>query len=87
MASGTKQFLAMCDSFFDRFGYHVGKIMTVNRSARTNWTYVRTIGVDMRGSVPADDMRVIANAYDKGITWWTSLGAVGNYGLSNRAGG
>lgn len=86
-ASITANYAKMIDDFFTRFGYHVGRIMPVNRTARPNFTYIRTIGVDMRGSVPADDMRAIANAYDKGITWWSSLGAVGNYGLSNKAGG
>lgn len=73
------------DEFFDVYGYAQKRLMTVNRIARPHWTYVKTAGISITGSMPADDMKTIEAIYDKGITFWKHASEVGNYALDNRA--
>lgn len=84
-ASITKDYAKMIDNYFDMYGYHVGDIRPYYRNARPHWTYIKTVGVTITGSVPADDMAKICQIYDNGITWWLNGSEVGNYSLDNRA--
>jgi hypothetical protein len=65
------------------YGYaqHIRKVP--NRAVRPHWTYTKTIGCCVKGSVPADDMASICAIYDKGITFWKNGDEVGNYNLPN----
>lgn len=59
------------DEFFDAFGYATHEWMTVNIHQRSRWTYVKTAGANVDGSVPADDAKYIADCYDSGIRFWS----------------
>lgn len=93
-AQGKSQFFAgrchiprdyaiQADKFFDRFGYKSGRIMLPPRANRPHWTYVKTIGCEIKGNCPADDIKRICAIYDSGITWWRNPAEVGNYSLDN----
>lgn len=71
------------DSFFDRYGYACEEIKVPNRNVRENWTYCKTKDCNIVGSVPVDSMAKIKSVYNNGVTWWKSIGTVGNYSLSN----
>lgn len=58
------------DEFFDAFGYARKEWMTVNIHQRSRWTYVKTNGANVDGSLPADDAKFIADCYDRGIRFW-----------------
>lgn len=76
--------MAMCiDDYFTKFGYAINRIKVPNRNVRPYWTYTKTIGCTITGSVPCDDMKKICSIYDKGITFWKNGGNIGNYSLSN----
>lgn len=70
------------DMFFDVFGYQVDRVKVPNLTGRPAWNYVKTVGANMTGNVPADKLSVINECLDKGITFWHNVN-VGNYGLSN----
>ena len=48
---------------------------------------MKTIDVNIVGSVPADDMAKIKACYNNGITFWRNGNEVGNYSLDNSVGG
>lgn len=75
----------MIDGFFDTFGYGVKTLQKPMRNARPEWTYLKTAGCNLSGSVPADDMKKLVSIYDNGCTWWINGDHVGNYGLPNLA--
>lgn len=79
-----KQFAKIIDSYFDRYGYATHLTKTPNTNVRPHWTYTKTVGCTLTGSVPADDMRAIATIYDNGITFWKKGSEVGDYSLDNR---
>lgn len=67
------------DDFFSRFGYAIGRLQLPDRNARPCWTYLKTAGCTLTGSVPCDDMAKICSIYDNGITWWNNPNRVGHY--------
>lgn len=60
----------LIDSFFDRFGYAVNKIQEPERKNRKYFTYIKTLGCTIHGTIPADDEEVICRIHDNGITYW-----------------
>lgn len=71
------------DDYFTMYGYATKRLKVPNRNARENWTYTKTIGCEITGSLPADDMNKIKTIYDNGITFWNDGNEIGNYSLSN----
>lgn len=84
MASITAQYARSIDDFFTMFGYAVRRLMKPIYNARPHWTYIKTAGATITGSVPADDMKRIIEIFDTGITFWMSGAEVGHYELDNR---
>ncbi len=72
------------DDYFWMYGYATKRVKIPNRKVRENWTYVKTVGYSLTGNLPAEDERKICDIYDRGVTFWTSGDAIGNYGLPNR---
>lgn len=79
----TPEMAKTIDDYFDKFGYATHRVKTPNRAVRPHWTYTKTVGCVIKGSVPSDDMHKICSIYDKGITFWKNGGEVGNYSLDN----
>ena len=71
------------DSFFSRFGYAQNKVMLPPRHNRSQFTYVKTVGCKISGSIPCDSEAEICKAFDNGITFWTNIQNVGNYVINN----
>lgn len=63
-------YLRAIDQFFDAFGYSKRAWGTVNNHTRSRWTYIKTIGANVDGELPADDAKYIADCYDNGIRFW-----------------
>lgn len=81
------EFVTIIDDFFSMYGYACHRVKTPNRKARPHWTYTKTVGCVVHGSVPCDDMKKICSIYDNGVTFWVKGSEVGNYNLDNRATG
>lgn len=81
--SCNRVYARMIDDYFSRFGYALNINAIPNINARPHWTFVKTIGCTIKGSIPADDMKEICKIYDKGITFWRNASEVGNYALDN----
>lgn len=74
------------DTYFDRFGYAISKMDVPNRCARPYWTFLKTTGCTISGSVPADDSKKICDIYNNGITFWNgNATTVLDYSLDNTA--
>lgn len=77
------QELAIIDDYFDRFGYCVKRLKEPKLDNRPHWTYVKTIGCNINGSMPSDSQRHICQIFDNGITFWKDGAEVGHYELNN----
>lgn len=65
------QYARMIDEFFDRFGYAQNRVMTPTEHNRRYWTYIKTIGCRLEGSIPKDDAVKVCNIYDNGCLFFT----------------
>lgn len=77
------EYVTIIDDYFTMFGYACHRVKIPNRVARPHWTYTKTIGCVITGSIPCDDAKAICDIYDKGITFWRRGDEVGNYNLDN----
>ena len=79
----TKEQAMVVDSYFDKYGYAIGRIGAINRAQRSEWTYVKTQGCVIKGNCPALAVEQMQSIYNRGITWWKNGDHVGQYNLSN----
>ena len=81
------QFAKIIDDFFSMYGYatHEVKIpnIALNEFPRPYWCYTKTVGAEIVGSMPTDDLKTVISIYDKGITFWKNGENVGDYSLDN----
>lgn len=77
------QYAEMIDDYFDRYGYAIHKMMIPLRRARPHWTFVKTVGMNVEGLLPADDAAKINAIYDNGITFWVDGDEIGTWELDN----
>lgn len=78
-----QEYARIIDDYFTRYGYAIKRNAVPIRNARPHWTYIKTIGCTLTGSIPADDVSKICGIYDHGITFWNNPSEVGNYSLDN----
>ena len=79
----TKEMAMVIDDFFTMYGYQTNKVKIPNISKRPHWNYVKTVDVNINGSLPCDDLNKICGIFDSGITFWKNGNEVGNYSLDN----
>lgn len=70
------------DDYFTRYGYRVDRIKVPNRTGRKSFNYVKTMGAAVTGKIPFDDLKLINQIFDSGITFWHG-DYVGNYARDN----
>lgn len=78
-----RQFAEKVDKFFTMFGYAQNKVATPNIHARQQFTYIKTAGCSISGSIPQDDKTAINQIFDRGIRFWTDYQNFENYNVSN----
>ncbi len=96
--SVKKEIAQQIDQFFDRWGYAVERIETVNITSRGAWNYIKTGGAAPRSlngapgssapftrgrGTPAEALDTIRTAFDNGVTFWHTTSGFGDYSQSN----
>lgn len=71
------------DNFFSIYGYKVNLMKTPNITGRRNWNYVKTIGANIEGYIPQEDLQEIKNLFDNGITIWHNTSTFLDYSQNN----
>lgn len=76
------------DDYFTMFGYTINSIGGNTptddlRDHRPHYTYLKTVGCDIAGEIPADSAAKINSIYDKGCRWWKVPSEIGNYSVNN----
>ena len=77
------EYARIIDDYFTRYGYATRRSKVPNTNVRPHWTYTKTIGCTIKGSIPCDDADAICSIYNNGITFWKNGDDVGNYSLNN----
>lgn len=79
-----KQFAERIDKFFDMYGYLTNNVKIPNLNNRPNWNYVKTIGSNIIGDIPQEDVQTLKNMFDNGITLWHNKDTFLDYSQNNR---
>lgn len=58
------------EDYFKRFGYKVNEIKMPNLKTRSKFNYVKTVGANIIGPVPQEDLAELRKIYDAGVTLW-----------------
>ena len=77
------EYARVIDRYFSLFGYKVNDVKLPNITGRRNWNYVKTIGCNILGNIPQDDMQKIKNMFDKGVTLWHNPNTFLDYSQNN----
>lgn len=77
------EYAKIIDDFFNVYGYKINSVKIPNINVRPHWTYTKTHGCVIHGSVPCDDMYKISQIFNNGITFWKNGNEIGDYSLDN----
>lgn len=79
-----KEYAEIIDNYFTMYGYMCHQVKTPNHYTRKAFNFIRTVGCLATGTCPADELKMIQQIYDRGITFWhCDISDVGNYNLDN----
>ena len=77
------EYARIIDEFFSMFGYKVNRVKVPNKNHRSHYWYIKTIDINIDGAIPNEDMKIIKENYDKGITFWRSSSTITDYSVNN----
>ena len=77
------EYARILDKYFSMYGYKVNDVKIPNITGRTNWNYVKTIGCNIIGDIPQEDMQKIKNIFNNGITFWHNPSTFLDYSQTN----
>lgn len=78
-----KEYAKIIDNYFEMYGYKVNTVKTPSLNSRPHWNYIKTIGVNLDGQAPQEDLKRIRQMFDDGVTFWKNGNNVENYSLNN----
>lgn len=78
------EFAKRIDKYFDMYGYLTNTLKTPNLNNRPNWNYIKTIGANILGDIPQEDLQTIKQFFDNGITLWHNTETFLDYSQNNR---
>lgn len=79
-----KQFAERIDKFFDMYGYLTNTVKIPNTNNRPNWNYIKTIGTNIVGDIPQNDIQQLKNIFENGVTLWHNANTFLDYSQNNR---
>ena len=79
----SDEHLKVLDQFFDLYGYKVNTVKTPVLNNRPSYTYIKTRGCQVTGTLNNTDKVKLCSIFDNGITFWKNADHVGDYTVSN----
>ena len=76
-----KEFAQIIDNYFGMYGYKCNRVKVPNKNHRSRFWYTKTIDVNLWGKVPMEDLLIIKDCYNKGITFWKDTTMYRSYGF------
>lgn len=78
-----QEYFKIIDNYFSAYGYKVNTYKTPNINGRSNWNYVKTIGCNIVGDVPQNDLQKIKDIFNNGVTFWHNPSTFLDYSQNN----
>ena len=71
------------DDYFTMFGYQTNEVKVPNMDSRPYYNYVKTIGINITGRIPSDDLAKLKQIFDTGVTLWKYNSGFEHFGKYN----
>ena len=73
------------DAYFDMYGYNISEVTTPNWTNRAHYNFIKTVDINITGTIPKNDKAVIEALFNSGCTIWHMSGGAtyGVYDTSN----
>lgn len=78
-----EEYARIIDGYFNMFGYKVNAVKQPNITGRAYWNYVKTIGCNIIGDIPQEDLQKIKDMFNNGVTMWHSTTHFLDYSQNN----
>jgi hypothetical protein len=76
------EYIKKLTDFFKMCGYKINEVKLPNLHTRQHFNFVKTVGANIVGNIPNNDITKIKEIFDKGVTLW-HVDNVTDYSLSN----
>ena len=81
--SVRQEYAKIIDQYFSMFGYSINEVKIPNITGRTNWNYIKTIGANIEGDIPENDINELKSIFNNGITIWHNATTYLDYSQNN----
>jgi len=81
--SVTYETARILDDYFTMYGYRLNRVQKPNLKARPNFTYIKTVGCNLKGDFCNADLTQIQSIFDKGVTFWVNGDRIADYSQTN----
>ena len=78
-----QEYAKIIDDYMSAYGYKVNSYKIPNMTGRRNWNYVKTIGCNIEGTIPQNDMQKIKQIFNNGVTLWHNPNTFLDYSQDN----
>lgn len=78
----TAEYRKKLTDYFKAYGYKVNELKLPNIKTRESFNYVQTVGANIKGNIPNDDLFKLKAIFDNGVTIWHG-DFVGDYDRGN----
>lgn len=78
-----KEIAEIIDGYFDMYGYKTHMVKIPETNHRENYWFTKTIDANITGAIPQEDLQIIKDCYNRGITYWKTPANFKNYAVSN----
>ena len=77
------EYLRIIDDYFTMFGYKTNLLKLPNITGRSNWNYVETQNINIIADIPQNDLNLIKEMFNNGITLWHTTTYFLDYSRTN----
>ena len=81
--SVRSEYAKLIDDYFSMYGYQVNQVAIPHITGRLNWNFVKTIGANIEGDIPENDINELKSIFNNGITLWHNPSTYLDYSQSN----
>lgn len=78
----TPEYRKKLTDYFKMYGYKINEVKTPNLKSREHFNFIQTVGANITGDIPGDDLVKIKKMFDDGVTLWHG-DYVGDYTKTN----
>ena len=77
------EYARIIDGYFSMYGYKINQVAIPHITGRENWNYVKTIGANIEGNIPENDLNEIKSIFNNGVTLWHKASTYLDYSQDN----